>query len=139
MLTESKRVTLLDLALLTSHALHAPHGFRRRGSLRLYLSSFGHMNLQEKRDQASKADLARATLVTVLNNIGSISMMCARTEVELSHSAFLFTITPAFRMSIGFCSAGVFFASTSFPCAFWPRRWTTGRAARSKRYFSSMR
>jgi type II pantothenate kinase len=43
-------------------------------------SSFGHMNLSEKREQATKADLARATLVTVLNNIGSISMMCARTE-----------------------------------------------------------
>ena len=39
------------------------------------------MNLAEKREQASKSDLARATLVTVLNNIGSISMMCARTEV----------------------------------------------------------
>ncbi|CAF0995262.1 unnamed protein product [Adineta steineri] len=46
--------------------------------------SFGHMNLPEKREQASKADLARATLVTVLNNIGSISMMCARTEVNIS-------------------------------------------------------
>ncbi|CAF3893325.1 unnamed protein product [Rotaria magnacalcarata] len=43
-------------------------------------SSFGHMNLPEKREQATNADLARATLVTVLNNIGSISMMCARTE-----------------------------------------------------------
>ncbi len=43
--------------------------------------SFGHMNLAEKRDQTSKADLARATLVTVLNNIGSISMMCAQTQV----------------------------------------------------------
>lgn len=41
------------------------------------------MNLPEKREQATKADLARATLVTVLNNIGSISMMCARTEVRL--------------------------------------------------------
>jgi hypothetical protein len=39
------------------------------------------MNLLERRDQTSKADLARSTLVTVLNNIGSISMMCARTEV----------------------------------------------------------
>jgi type II pantothenate kinase len=45
-------------------------------------SSFGHMNLPEKREQATKADLARSTLVTVLNNIGSISMMCARTEVK---------------------------------------------------------
>ncbi|CAF0764849.1 unnamed protein product [Rotaria sordida] len=43
-------------------------------------SSFGHMNLPEKREQATKSDLARATLVTVLNNIGSISMMCAQTE-----------------------------------------------------------
>ncbi len=43
--------------------------------------SFGHMNLLEKREQTSKADLVRATLVTVLNNIASISMMCARTEV----------------------------------------------------------
>jgi len=41
------------------------------------------MNLPEKREQATKADLARATLVTVLNNIGSISMMCARTEVKI--------------------------------------------------------
>ncbi len=40
------------------------------------------MNLPEKREQATKADLARATLVTVLNNIGSISMMCARSEVK---------------------------------------------------------
>lgn len=43
------------------------------------------MNLLEKREQATKADLARSTLVTVLNNIGSISMMCARTEVKLSY------------------------------------------------------
>ncbi|CAF0725317.1 unnamed protein product [Didymodactylos carnosus] len=43
-------------------------------------SSFGHMNLSDKREQASKEDLARATLVTVLNNIGSISMMVAKTE-----------------------------------------------------------
>ena len=49
-----------------------------------FFSSFGHMNLLEKRDQATKADLARATLVTVLNNIGSISMMCALTEVKIS-------------------------------------------------------
>lgn len=52
------------------------------------------MNLLEKREQTSKEDLARATLVTVLNNIGSISMMCARTEVRrsslLSHTRNLF-------------------------------------------------
>lgn len=40
------------------------------------------MNLPEKREQTTNADLARATLVTVLNNIGSIAMMCARNEVN---------------------------------------------------------
>jgi type II pantothenate kinase len=49
----------------------------------IFRVSFGHMNLPEKSEQATKADLARATLVTVLNNIGSISMMCARTQVKI--------------------------------------------------------
>ena len=43
-------------------------------------SSFGNMCSKEKRAEASPADLARATLVTVTNNIGSIAMMCARNE-----------------------------------------------------------
>ena len=34
-------------------------------------SSFGQMNLVEKRATASKEDLARATLVTITNNIGT--------------------------------------------------------------------
>jgi hypothetical protein len=50
--------------------------------------SFGYMNLPERREHATKADLARSTLVTVLNNIGSISMMCARTEVMESIQSF---------------------------------------------------
>ena len=54
------------------------------------VSSFGHMNQSEKREQASKADLARATLVTVLNNIGSISMMCARTEVNSLNDSLVY-------------------------------------------------
>ncbi len=49
-----------------------------------FVYSFGHMNLPEKREQTTKSDLARSTLVTVLNNIGSISMMCARTQVDIS-------------------------------------------------------
>lgn len=40
-------------------------------------SSFGHMMIKEKRDNASAADLAHATLVTVSNNIGAIARMCA--------------------------------------------------------------
>ncbi|KAL7873845.1 hypothetical protein AOLI_G00129160 [Acnodon oligacanthus] len=43
-------------------------------------SSFGHMMSKEKRDTISKEDLARATLVTITNNIGSIARMCAVNE-----------------------------------------------------------
>lgn len=45
--------------------------------------SFGHMMSKEKRDSISKEDLARATLVTITNNIGSIARMCAVNEVCL--------------------------------------------------------
>ena len=41
-------------------------------------SSFGKMNSKENRDQTSKADLARACLVTITNNIGSISQFVAK-------------------------------------------------------------
>ncbi|XP_055339549.1 pantothenate kinase 3-like isoform X2 [Paramacrobiotus metropolitanus] len=40
-------------------------------------SSFAQMMDPEKRKTARKEDLARAVLVTVTNNIGSIAMMCA--------------------------------------------------------------
>ncbi|XP_057703377.1 pantothenate kinase 1a isoform X2 [Corythoichthys intestinalis] len=43
-------------------------------------SSYGHMMSKEKRDSISKEDLARATLVTITNNIGSIARMCAVNE-----------------------------------------------------------
>lgn len=44
--------------------------------------SFGNMMSKEKRDSISKEDLARATLVTITNNIGSIARMCALNEVR---------------------------------------------------------
>ena len=43
--------------------------------------SFGNMNNAEKRAAATENDLARATLTTITNNIGSIARMCAVTEV----------------------------------------------------------
>ncbi|OWF45342.1 pantothenate kinase 3-like [Mizuhopecten yessoensis] len=43
-------------------------------------SSFGQMHLKDKREQSSREDLARATLTTITNNIGSIARMCAVTE-----------------------------------------------------------
>ncbi|XP_071443120.1 pantothenate kinase 3 isoform X1 [Hetaerina americana] len=46
----------------------------------LAVHSFGHMNSKEKRAMVSKEDLARATLVTITNNIGSIARMCALNE-----------------------------------------------------------
>ena len=49
------------------------------------LHSFGFMNHKDKREQASKADLAKATLVTITNNIGSIAMSTALKEVGHSH------------------------------------------------------
>ncbi len=36
---------------------------------------------KEKLDSISKEDLAKATLVTITNNIGSIARMCAVNEV----------------------------------------------------------
>lgn len=37
---------------------------------------------KEKRDAVTKEDLARATLITITNNIGSIARMCALNEVR---------------------------------------------------------
>lgn len=48
----------------------------------LFFCSFGHMMSKEKQDGMSKEDLARATLVTITNNIGSIARMCAVNEVH---------------------------------------------------------
>lgn len=45
------------------------------------LYSFGNMVSKEKRESVSKEDLARATLITITNNIGSIARMCALNEV----------------------------------------------------------
>lgn len=44
--------------------------------------SFGNMMSKDKRESVSKEDLARATLVTITNNIGSITRMCALNEVS---------------------------------------------------------
>ncbi|XP_027032482.2 pantothenate kinase 1a isoform X1 [Tachysurus fulvidraco] len=52
--------------------------FSLQGSI--VASSFGHMLSKEKRDSISREDLARATLVTITNNIGSIARMCAVNE-----------------------------------------------------------
>ena len=46
----------------------------------LVASSFGQMNLLEKRKEAKPEDLAKATLITITNNIGSITRLCAQAE-----------------------------------------------------------
>ncbi|XP_050676598.1 pantothenate kinase 3 isoform X2 [Leptidea sinapis] len=52
--------------------------FRLPGDL--VASSFGHMCSAERRAKVSREDLARATLVTITNNIGSIARLCALNE-----------------------------------------------------------
>ncbi|GLG95892.1 hypothetical protein R5R35_005584 [Gryllus longicercus] len=46
----------------------------------LVASSFGQMITRERCMRARREDLARATLVTITNNIGSIARMCAQNE-----------------------------------------------------------
>ena len=67
-------------------------------------SSFGQMNLSDRRSEVTKADLARATLVTITNNIGSITRMCALNEkiervccLSIDHKFLLILVT--FRFS----------------------------------------
>ncbi|XP_023321447.1 rho-associated protein kinase 1 [Eurytemora carolleeae] len=43
-------------------------------------SSFGQMNMSDKIAAASKEDLAKATLMMITNNIGSIARLCCRSE-----------------------------------------------------------
>lgn len=58
------------------------------------LFSFGHMNQADKREKASKEDLARATLTTLTNNIGSI-----QNKVHIFY--WLFYVAISKLMSIG--------------------------------------
>jgi len=77
------------------------------------------MNLLEKREQTTKSDLARATLVTVLNNIGSISMMCARTQVDiLILNLVIFIIYSIYRMSIEYYLVVVFYVLMIYQCVY---------------------
>lgn len=46
----------------------------------IFIFSFGQMMSKEKRSTVTREDLARATLVTITNNIGSIARMCALNE-----------------------------------------------------------
>lgn len=43
-------------------------------------SSFGQMNVLDKAGDACKEDLARATLMMITNNIGSIARLCCKSE-----------------------------------------------------------
>jgi len=43
-------------------------------------SSFGQMNIEERAGDATKEDLARATLMMITNNIGSIARLCCKSE-----------------------------------------------------------
>ncbi|XP_014341502.2 pantothenate kinase 3 isoform X1 [Latimeria chalumnae] len=76
-------------------------------------SSFGNMIYKDKRETVSKEDLARATLVTITNNIGSIARMCAVNEVwtltnsfnviSSQHSIFFFKINKLKLITLTVC------------------------------------
>lgn len=46
----------------------------------LVAASFGHMSSKDRQRSVTREDLARATLVTITNNVGSIARMCALNE-----------------------------------------------------------
>ena len=52
--------------------------------------SFGKMSCEESRSLVSNKDLARAMLVTITNNIGSIARMCAVNQVGALNPSMLF-------------------------------------------------
>lgn len=54
---------------------------------------------KEKRESVSKEDLARATLITITNNIGSIARMCALNEVFWESLPLL----PAWNIPVCYC------------------------------------
>lgn len=75
------------------------------------------MIYKEKRESVSKEDLARATLVTITNNIGSVARMCAVNEVKKSNfsknvdwsflymqQGFFVFLKEAYRIEISFKS-----------------------------------
>ncbi|MBN3275783.1 PANK3 kinase, partial [Polyodon spathula] len=72
-----KRVSGTRLSIL----LGTQQEHKNKGdSFTILLFSFGNMIHKEKREAVSKEDLARATLVTITNNIGWIAKMCAVSE-----------------------------------------------------------
>ncbi|XP_033890345.2 pantothenate kinase 3-like isoform X2 [Acipenser ruthenus] len=69
-------------------------------------SSFGNMMCKTKRESVCKEDLARATLVTITNNIGSITRMCALNEDQ-------YTLREAFGICYGLLVKGT--TKSTFP------------------------
>jgi hypothetical protein len=65
------------------------------------------MMCSERRQSATKADLARATLVTITNNIGSIARMCAVNEVFNALNYFLTVKCDGFSMPTSLLNGSV--------------------------------
>jgi len=62
---------------------------------------------KEKRESVSKEDLAKATLITITNNIGSIARMCALNEVRRGN---LFRVSLAEASLVCCCRAASLFS-----------------------------
>lgn len=63
------------------------------------------MIYKEKRETVSKEDLARATLVTITNNIGSVARMCAVNEVRRCPRSSHFTKKKKKNLGIVVCAS----------------------------------
>nr|XP_032525890.1 pantothenate kinase 3 [Danaus plexippus plexippus] len=73
--TRKKKMPSRNEILLVEYGLGAILGLRT-----CFPPSFGHMCSSQRRAKVSREDLARATLVTITNNIGSIARLCASNE-----------------------------------------------------------
>ncbi len=85
---------------------------------------------KEKRESIAKEDLARATLVTITNNIGSIARMCAVNEVclcvcerERERERVCICVQSAAAVSICLATLGF---STVLPCSLVIKQHCTG-------------
>ncbi len=83
---------------------------------------------KEKRESIAKEDLARATLVTITNNIGSIARMCAVNEVCLCvcvcvRERVCICVQSAAAVSICLATLGF---STVLPCSLVIKQHCTG-------------
>ena len=84
----SYRVTVNIIFLISVKDIYGGDYNRFGLSGDIVASSFGQMNIEERASEATKEDLARATLMMITNNIGSIARLCCKSE-QISSCVFV--------------------------------------------------